>query len=66
MTEGTIKTLNDRGYGFIQPDNGGKNIFFHASSLQGVQFSELYETQRVSFTLGEGPRGPCAENVKVV
>ena len=65
MPEGTIKRLTDRGFGFI--DTGkAKDLFFHSSSLQGVTFEQLHEGQKVSFTEGRGPKGPCAENVKVV
>ena len=63
MAEGTIKRLTDKGFGFI--DTGeGKDIFFHLSSLDGVAFDDLREGQRVSYTEGEGPKGPRAENVK--
>ena len=65
MPEGTIKRLTDKGFGFI--DIGGdKDMFFHHSSLEGVSYEELREGQRVSFTEGEGPKGPRAENVKLV
>lgn len=65
MAEGTIKKLTDKGFGFI--DTGkGKDLFFHHSSLEGVQFDELREGQRVSFTEGRGAKGPAAEHVKVV
>jgi cold shock protein len=65
MAEGTIKRLTDRGFGFI--DTGKeKDLFFHSSSLQGVTFEELREGQRVSYTEGQGKKGPCAENVKPV
>ena len=64
MAEGTIKRLTDRGFGFI--DTGkGKDLFFHSSSLQGVSFEQLHEGQKVSYTEGRGPKGPCAENVKL-
>jgi CspA family cold shock protein len=63
MAEGTIKRLTDKGFGFI--DTGaGKDLFFHMSALEGVSFEQLSEGQRVSFTTGEGPKGPRAENVK--
>ena len=65
MAEGTIKKLTDKGFGFIQM-GGDKDLFFHSSSLQGVSFDELREGQKVSFTEGQGKKGPCAENVKVV
>lgn len=65
MAEGTIKRLTDKGFGFI--DIGGdKDLFFHSSDLQGVSYEELREGQRVSFTEGQGPKGPRAENVKPV
>ena len=65
MAEGTIKRLTDRGFGFI--DTGtGQDIFFHSSGLEGVEFEELREGQRVSYTEGRGPKGPRAENVKLV
>ena len=65
MPEGTIKRLTDKGFGFI--DTGGeKDMFFHSSNLEGVSYDELQEGQRVSYTEGRGPKGPCAENVKPV
>ena len=65
MAEGTIKRLTDKGFGFI--DTGtGRDMFFHMSNLEGVSFDELQEGQRVSFTEGEGPKGPRAENVRVI
>ena len=65
MAEGTIKRLTDRGFGFI--DTGGdKDIFFHSSGLEGVSFEELREGQRVSYNEGRGPKGPRAENVKLI
>jgi CspA family cold shock protein len=65
MAEGTIKRLTDRGFGFIDMGSG-KDLFFHSNSLEGVSFDELREGQSVSFTEGQGPKGPCAENVKPV
>ncbi len=65
MAEGTIKRLTDRGFGFI--DTGtDKDLFFHSSNLDGVTFEQLQEGQRVSYTEGEGPKGPRAENVKPI
>ncbi len=64
MAEGTIKRLTDKGFGFI--DSGtGKDMFFHSSSLEGVSYEELKEGQRVTYTEGQGPKGPRAENVKL-
>ena len=65
MAEGTIKKLTDRGFGFIKTDSG-KDLFFHNSSVQGVSFEELQEGQEVSYSVGQGKKGPCAENVKPV
>jgi CspA family cold shock protein len=65
MAEGTIKKLTDKGFGFIST-GGPKDLFFHSKALQGVQFDDLQEGQRVSFTEGRGPKGPCAENVKPI
>ena len=65
MAEGTSKRLTDRGFGVI--DTGSeKDLFFHSSSLDGVSYEQLQEGQRVSYTEGQGPKGPCAENVKPV
>jgi CspA family cold shock protein len=63
MAEGTIKRLTDKGFGFID-DGTGTDMFFHMSNLDGVQFDQLSEGQRVSFETGEGPKGPRAENVR--
>jgi cold shock protein len=65
MAEGTIKRLTDKGFGFIST-GGAKDLFFHSSALQGVSFNELREGQKVSYTEGQGKKGPCAENVKLV
>jgi len=65
MAEGTIKKLTDKGFGFINTGKE-KDLFFHSSSLQGVSFEELREGQKVSYTEGRGPKGPCAENVTPV
>ncbi len=65
MAEGTIKKLTDKGFGFIKT-GGDKDLFFHSKALQGVTFDELEEGQRVSYTEGRGPKGPCAENVQLV
>jgi CspA family cold shock protein len=65
MAEGTIKRLTGKGFGFI--DTGtGKDMFFHSSNVEGVRFEELQEGQQVSYTEGNSPKGPCAENVKLV
>jgi CspA family cold shock protein len=65
MAEGTIKRLTDKGFGFIS--NGtGKDMFFHMSALEGIRFEDLREGQKVTYNEGHGPKGPRAENVRVV
>ncbi len=65
MSEGTIKRLTDKGFGFI--DNGtGQDMFFHMSNVEGTTFEELREGQRVSYVEGNGPKGPRAEQVTVI
>ena len=65
MAEGTIKKLTTKGFGFIETE-GGKDLFFHSESLEGVSFDDLREGQKVSFTEGRSPKGPRAENVKPI
>lgn len=64
MSQGTIKKLTEKGFGFIQCDHG--ELFFHHSCVVGTQFDSLREGQAVEFTEGKGPKGPRAENVKVL
>lgn len=61
---GTIVRLRTEGYGFIKPDEGEKDIFFHARSLEGLMYDDLREGDKVSFEVEEGPKGPAAINVK--
>ena len=64
MSEGTIKRLTDKGFGFIDTGGGaGTDMFFHSSNVDGGSYDELAEGQRVSYTEGNGPKGPRAENV---
>lgn len=65
MTEGKIKKLTDKGFGFIETPNG-TDLFFHSSSLEGGTYDELREGQVVEYTEGRGPKGPCAERVQLV
>jgi CspA family cold shock protein len=65
MAEGTIKRLTDKGFGFISNESG-KDLFFHTSALNGVRYEELREGQKVSFEEGNGPKGPRAENVRII
>ena len=64
MAEGTVKWFNDsKGFGFITPDEGEKDCFVHYSAIQGDGFKSLAEGDRVECEVGEGPKGPAAENV---
>ena len=64
MAEGTVKWFNEsKGFGFITPDEGEKDCFVHYSAIQGEGFKSLAEGDRVQFEVGEGPKGPAAENV---
>ena len=65
MAEGTIKRMTDRGFGFID-DGTDKDMFFHSSSVQQGRFDELSEGQRVTYEVGQGPKGPRAENVRMM
>jgi cold shock protein len=61
---GTIARLTDKGFGFIKPDEGDKDVFFHARGLMEVMYDELREGDKVSFDVEEGPKGPAAVNVR--
>ncbi len=63
MMKGTIARLTDRGFGFITPEDGGKDVFFHARELQGVQYNDLKEGETVTFEVSSTDRGPAATNV---
>lgn len=67
MATGKIKTIKrDKGFGFIRPDDGGKDIFFHMSSVSrepGFDFNSMTEGQEVEYDEGESDKGPRAENV---
>ena len=63
MADGTIKKLTEKGFGFIDTGDGS-DMFFHMSNLDGVRFEDLREGQSVSYTPGQGPKGPRAENVR--
>ena len=65
MAEGTIKRLTDKGFGFIE-DGSGTDVFFHMSSVEGTQYDDLQEGQQVSYNVVTGPKGPRAENVRLV
>ena len=67
MPTGTVKWFNDdKGYGFITPDDSGKDLFVHYSAIQGGGFRSLPEGAKVSYEAESGPKGPNAANVQVL
>ncbi len=64
MNTGIVKWFNaTKGFGFITPDTGEKDVFVHHSAIQGSGYKKLDEGQRVSFEVQAGPKGPSAVNV---
>ena len=67
MASGTVKWFNPtKGYGFIQPSDGGKDVFVHVSAVERAGLSSLNEGQKVEYDVTEGPKGPQAANVRKV
>jgi len=67
MSTGTVKWFNDaKGYGFITPDEGGKDLFVHHTNILGTGFKSLPENAKVEFEEREGQKGPEAINVQTV
>lgn len=66
MSTGTVKWFNEsKGFGFITPDDGSKDVFVHFSALSGDGFKTLAEGQSVQFDVEQGPKGPQAARVTV-
>ena len=69
MKEGTVIKKNEKGFGFIkvarEPD-GSKDLFFHSNELKNISFDELQEGDKVSFEVGDSPKGPNAVNVNKI
>jgi cold shock protein len=64
MASGTVKWFSDeKGYGFIAPDDGSKDVFVHHSNIEGTGFKTLAEGAKVEFEVREGQKGPEATNV---
>jgi CspA family cold shock protein len=67
MATGTVKFFNsDKGFGFITPASGEKDVFVHYSNVAGDGYKTLEEGQRVEFDLAQGRKGPEAQNVRVI
>ena len=64
---GTVKWFNEgKGFGFISPDDGSKDLFAHFSEIQGTGFKTLAENQRVEFEVTQGQKGPQASKIRAV
>jgi cold shock protein len=65
--QGTVKRFNlEKGYGFIIPDEGGEDLFVHYTSIEGSGFRSLEEGEKVRYEVGQGRKGPQAQNVSKV
>lgn len=67
MARGTVKWFSEqKGYGFITPDDGGKDLFVHFSNIVGDGYRNLHDGQAVEYDAAQGQKGPEAQNVRAV
>ncbi len=67
MATGTVKFFSDtKGFGFITPDAGGKDVFAHHTEIQMDGYKSLKESQKVEFEVRDGPKGPAASQIRIV
>ena len=67
MSKGTVKWFNaDKGFGFITPEDGGKDLFVHHSEIKSDGYASLNDGQAVEFEVGQGEKGPCANKVSAI
>jgi cold shock protein len=67
VAQGTVKRfMADKGYGFIAPDDGTPDVFFHQSAIEADDYRSLLDSQRVEYTVTRGPKGPRADQVRPI
>ncbi len=66
MQEGIVAKKTDKGFGFIKRNDSDKDLFFHSNELTNISFEELQEGDKVSFEVGDSPKGPNAVNVSKI
>ncbi len=66
MSEGIVATKNPKGFGFIKVEGREKDLFFHSNELKNITFDELQEGDKVSFEIGDSPKGPNATGVSKI
>ena len=66
MQDGIVIKKNEKGFGFIKRDGQAKDLFFHSNELKNISFDELQEGDKVSFEVGDSPKGPNALNVSKI